>query len=172
MTLESLVTSLRTGVHHVTNLSNYQLILSTGSIRHNDGKLPFSFGESSLSNCYELGAISLFDFETPSTEYIFDTINQTKWETVLFRHRPAILLGVRRSDLPGKLIEYAEAKRRRGLGGIIPHIEVCHIGAIPLSAIFQTILATRSDTIDCHTEYMFQRYDGFRIPEADQCKYA
>src|ERR1043166_2706989 len=129
--LVRLIDTLRTGVHHATSLSGYRQIISSAAIRHNDGSFDFSFGESRLSNCYDLSAISLFDFETPSIEFIFDTISQMKWEAVLFRHRPVILLGIRRSDLPGQLIEYAEAKRRCGLGGIIPHIEVCHVGEIP-----------------------------------------
>jgi len=167
VSLEALIDLLRVGVHHGTSADNYRLILSSGGIRRNDGEFPFSFGESPLSNCYDLRAISLFDFETPSTETIFDTLSQMKWETVLFRHRPAILLGIRRKDLPGQLIEYAEAKRRCGLGGIIPDIEVCHIGTIPISAVFQTIVASRSDTVDYHTDYTFRRYNGFRIPESD-----
>jgi len=100
VTLESLIGCVRTGVHHATSVSNYQLIVSSGGIRYNEGELPFSFGESRLSNCHDLCAVSLFDFETPSTETIFDSISQMKWETVLFRHRPAILLGFRRGDLP------------------------------------------------------------------------
>jgi hypothetical protein len=171
VSLESLIDTLRTGLHHATSVSGYQLILSSGEIRHNDGALPFSFGESRLSNCYDLGAISFFDFETPSSETIFDSISQMKWETVLFRHRPSILLGVRRSELPGELIDYAEAKRRCGLGGIIPHIEVCHVSAIPLSAIFQTVVAARSDTVNFHTDYTFRRYDGFRLPDGDSAEW-
>jgi hypothetical protein len=167
VSLEGLIDLLRVGVHHGTSADNYRLILSSGGIRWNDGEFPFSFGASPLSNCYDLGAISLFDFETPSPETIFDALSQMKWETVLFRHRPAILLGIRRKDLPGQLIKYAEAKRRCGLGGIIPHIEVCHVGTIPISAVFQTIVASRSDTVDYHTDYTFRRYDGFRIPECD-----
>ena len=162
---------MRVGVHHGTSIDNYRLILSSGGIQWNAGEFPSSFPQSSRSNCYELHAISLFDFETPSTENIFDTLSQMKWETVLFRYRPAILLGIRREDLPGKLIQYAEAKRRCGLGGIIPHIEVCHIGTIPISAVFQTIVACRSDTVDYHTDYRFRRYDGFRIPESDLVKW-
>ena len=167
MSLESLIDTLRIGVYHATSVVNYRLIVSSGGIRYNDGELPFSFGESRLSNCFDLNAVSLFDFETPTIETIFDTISHMKWEPVLFRHRPAILLGIRRGDLPGKLIEYAEAKRRCGLGGIIPHIEVCHIGTIPISIVFQTVVASRSDTVDYHTDYTFRRYDGFQIPESD-----
>ena len=171
MSLEALIDLLRVGVHHGTSTENYRLILSSGEIRWNDGESSFSFPQSPLSNCYDLRAISLFDFETPSTETIFDSLSQMKWETVLFRHRPSILLGIRRKDLPGQLIEYAEAKRRCGHGGIIPHIEVCHIGPIPISAVFQTIVASRSDTVDYHTDYTFRRYDGFRIPESDLAKW-
>ena len=167
MNLEALIEVMRVGVHHGSSPENYRRILSSGEIRWNDGRFSFSFPQSHLSNCYELRAISLFDFETPSAEEIFDSLSQMKRETVLFRHRPSILLGIRRKDLPGELIEYAEAKRRCGPGGIIPHIEVCHIGAIPISAVFQTIVACRSDTVDYHNDYTFRRYDGFSIPESE-----
>ena len=170
-TLESLIGCLRTGLHHATSVSNYRLILSSGCIRYNHGGLPFSFGESRLSNCYDLRAVSLFDFETPSIEAIFDDISQMKWETVLFHHHPTVLLGFRRRDLSGQLIEYAEAKRRCGFGGIIPHIEVCHIGSIPVSAAFQTVVADRSDTVDFHTDYTFEKYDGFQIPNSDLARW-
>lgn len=155
----------------MTSVPNYRLIVSSGIIRYNDGELPFSFEASQLSNCYDLRAVSLFDFETPSAEIIFDSLSQMKWEPVLFRHRPAILLGFRRTDLPGQLIEYAESKQRCGPGGIIPHMEVCHVGTIPASAAFQTVVAARSDTVDFHTDYTFERYDGFQIPDNDLARW-
>jgi hypothetical protein len=167
MSVESLIAVLRVGVHHATNLSKARQIRASGVIRNNDGTLESSYEQSSLSNCFNLKAISLFDFETPSDEIIYDRINRIKWEDVLFRHRPAIIFGIRRNNLPGELIEYAEAKRRCGLGGIIPSTEVCHIGAIPISVVFQTIVATRCSVAPFETAYNFQRYDGFQIPDVE-----
>lgn len=155
MPIEALIEALRIGVHHATSLSNYSQIISSGKIRFNDGSLPFSFENSGRCNCFDLKAVSLFDFESPSSECIFDDITRMKWESVLFRHNPSILLGFRRDELPGEIIYYGKAKRLCGLGGIIPGIEICHVGDIPLAAVRWTIVAERS--------YAFRVYEGCDI---------
>jgi hypothetical protein len=53
----------------------------------------------------------------------------------MFRHQPTIFLGMELGPLAPHLLFYPELKRRRGLGGIIPRIEVCHVGNIPFRLV-------------------------------------
>jgi hypothetical protein len=58
-----------------------------------------------------------------------------KWPEVMFRHRPTVFLGMELASIAVNLLFYPEVKRRRGLGGIIPRIEVCHVGDIPVGLV-------------------------------------
>jgi hypothetical protein len=165
--VESLIETLRSGLCHSTNVANYRAIVASGAIHINDGSLSFSHENSHRSNCFCMKAISLFDFETPTYPDIFASINRMRWESVLLRHQPSVIFNLRRTELPCALIHYDEAKRRCGLGGIIPHFEVCHPGPIQLAAVFQTLVVSQPDTKSSVTDFTVRRYDSFLIPEED-----
>ena len=53
----------------------------------------------------------------------------------MFHHTPTIFLGVELASVASNLLFYPALKQRCGFGGIIPRIEVCHIGDIPFRLI-------------------------------------
>jgi hypothetical protein len=64
-----------------------------------------------------------------------DLLLLDKWPEVMFRHSPTIFLGIELKSIASNLLFYPELKHRRGLGGIIPRIEVCHVGDIPFCLV-------------------------------------
>lgn len=72
-----------------------------------------------------------------------------------------VLIGFHREKLPGRIIYYEEAKQRCGHGGIIPSVEICHEGPIPVVLAFRCIVASRSPT------FAFRTYSGYQIPDDD-----
>jgi len=169
--IEPLIATLREGVCHTTSVGNYRRILESSSITPRSNARGISDDHPHLSNCWQLGAVSLFDFELPSHGQMFDSIEFKKWSAVLFWHKPAVIISFRRDSLPGHIIYYDEAKERLGFGGIIPSVEICHEGGIPISRAFQCVLATRSPTVDYQTHYTFQQYDGHWVPEDELAKW-
>ena len=112
----------------------------------------------------------MFDFERPTRDEIYDPVGFLKWPTVLLWHKPTILIGFHRETLPGHIVYYPEAKKRLDLGGIIPSVEICHQGAIPISIAFQCVVATRSPIVDFKTHYIFQTYLGHHILDDELAK--
>jgi hypothetical protein len=105
-----------------------------------------------------MSAVSLFDFERPAPSRIFDPIEFLKWSDVLVGAQRTVLIGFRRDELPGHIIYYDEAKRRCGPGGIIPSVEICHEGPIPIDLAFRCILVSSETTL------AFRVYPGYQIP--------
>lgn len=105
-----------------------------------------------------MSAVSLFDFERPSLSCIFDPIEFAKWSGLLVDAGPTVLIGFRREKLPGRVIYYEEAKQRCGGGGIIPSVEICHEGPIPVGLAFQCIVVSREPKL------AFCVYSGYQIP--------
>lgn len=132
-----IIAQLRGYLWHTTSVDGFRGIVSEKSIRVNRGDLPNAWDQSSCSNCFEENAVSLFDFVTHRDEDLVgeDLLLLQKWPGVMFRHRPTVFLGMAIESLASNLLFYSELKRRRGFGGVIPRIEVCHVGDIPWSTV-------------------------------------
>jgi hypothetical protein len=130
---EELIARLRGYLWHTTSLEGFRQIHVQNAIKVNRGDLPKAYTQSQHSNCYEEGGISLFDLITHSDRDLIgeDLLLLDKWPGVMFRHNATVLLGMELGSIASNLLFYPELKRRRGLGGIIPRIEVCHVGDIP-----------------------------------------
>jgi len=130
---EKLIQFLRGYLWHTTSIDGFRQISAQNSINVNRGDLQNAYTQSECSNCYEENAVSLFDFVTHRDRDLIgnDLLLLEKWPGVMFRHQPTIFLGMELGPLAPHLLFYPELKRRRGLGGIIPRIEVCHVGNIP-----------------------------------------
>jgi hypothetical protein len=122
---------LRNGLMwHRTGSREYRQIVADGEIRPNDGRVnrwsrPYA--------CQELGGISLFDFTTECEERVLR--EAIKWRQFLGDGRPVtVLLGFKSSMLPGQLVRYP-ANKKGTKGNVIPWVEVCHRGPIPVTAI-------------------------------------
>lgn len=132
--------SIRKGLIHCTGYKNIDLIINDGFIRPNDGTFPFSFGYSKNSYAYINHYTSLFDFETASYCECIDSC-WGKWEPVLIREYPTVLIQLEKSRLPYELIPWKKA--REDVGGKkkwIPYVETWHPGPIPISAAFRLLL--------------------------------
>jgi hypothetical protein len=141
-----MIGQLRDALYHMTSLKGLEGITQEGRIRPNDGTRDFSFPQSDRSNCFELKGVSLWDFELPSEEIIYDGFSLDKCETVLLRHEPAVFIGLPRSLLAPKLCYYKEIKERIGYGGIIPYgVEVCHIGEIQIDLATHVVVTSLSN---------------------------
>jgi hypothetical protein len=133
-----ILSALRGYVWHVTSVEGLRGIVQDERIRVNHGDLPNAYAQSKRSNCVEAGGVSLFDAITHSDmDWIGeDLLMLAKWPGVMFRHRiHSVFLGFRLEDLASNLLFYAELKRRFGSGGIIPRVEVCHVGDIPFRKV-------------------------------------
>jgi hypothetical protein len=137
-----IIDHLRDALYHMTSLKAFQGITQYGAIRPNDGTADFSFLQSDRSNCFDLKAVSLWDFESPGEDVIYNDLTLDKCSTVLLHHQPAVFIGFHQDRLAPNLCYYSEIKQRLGYGGIIPRVEVCHIGAIRL-ALATHVVVTR-----------------------------
>jgi hypothetical protein len=135
--VEELIARLRGYLWHTTGLQGFQQIHAKNAIKVNCGDLAKAYPQSQWSNCFEEGGISLFDLITHSDRDLIgeDLLLLAKWPGVMFRHNPTVFLGMELASVASNLLFYPELKRRRGLGGIIPRIEVCHVGDIPSNLI-------------------------------------
>jgi hypothetical protein len=106
-----------------------------------------------------MSAVSLFDFELPPLNRIFDRIEFAKWSGLLVRSGATVFIGFRREQLPGHIVYYEEAKQRCGLGGIIPSVEICHEGPIPVALAFQCVVVSATPDISLRI------YPGYKIPD-------
>jgi hypothetical protein len=134
---EKLIPLLRGYFWHTTSLAGFRQIFAQNSIKVNRGDLPKAYTQSQCSNCFEEGAVSLFDLITHRDADLIgeDLLLLDKWPEVMFRHSPTIFLGIELGAIASNLLFYPELKRRRGLGGIITRIEVCHVGDIPFCLV-------------------------------------
>lgn len=146
---------LRNGLlWHRTSPNDYRQIQVDGAIKPNDGRIN-RWGQQYA--CQQLDGISLFDFTTyPENEVLEEAI---KWQQFLGDFEPVtIFLGIQCSALTGKLIPYPENKNGT-TGNVIPSVEVCHCGPIPLSVVTSYLLVcpvdyarfTKLATLDEHT---------------------
>jgi hypothetical protein len=125
---------------HRTSAEDYRRIETDGVIKPNDGRLD-RWGKPYA--CQQLGTVSLFDFTTASEDKVLD--EAIKWQQFLGDFEPVtLLLGIERKKLSGKLIPYPENKVDT-TGPVIPWVEVCYCGPIPLSAIVTYLLVCPID---------------------------
>ena len=157
--IKPLIDLLRTGVYHATSFDNYRRILTSGQITPRSGYEGMSCDRPHLANCWEMSAVSLFDFELPPLNRIFDRIEFAKWSGLLVRSGATVFIGFRREQLPGHIVYFEEAKQRCGLGGIIPSVEICHEGPIPVALAFQCVVVSATPDISLRI------YPGYKIPD-------
>jgi hypothetical protein len=141
---------LRNGLlWHRTSPNDYRQIQIDGAIKPNDGRIN-RWGQQYA--CQQLGAISLFDFTTESEDKIL--WEAIKWQKFLGDFDPVtVLLGIDRSKLTGTLIPYPQNKEGT-TGNVIPWVEVCHCGPIPVSAVISFLLV-------CPVEYAcFRKFES------------
>ena len=134
-------TELRNGLlWHRTSAEYYRRIESEGLIKPNDGRID-RWGKPYA--CQQLGGISLFDFTTePEDKILYEAI---KWQQFLGDvGSVTVLLGMQTNKLSGKLIRYPQSKEGT-TGNVIPWVEVCHCGPIPISAIVSYLLVCAVD---------------------------
>jgi hypothetical protein len=134
---------LRDGPSHVTSIRNYRQIREAGFIKPNDDTVPFTWAQTKASCCYQLGAVSLFDFQSPSIEKIFSDEATDRWPTVLTKHHPTtVIMVLDRQSLQRNILSYDEIKKRADAGVIIPYgLEVGYLGEIPIQYIKKHVLA-------------------------------
>ena len=115
---------------HCTSPQEYRQIVKDGFIKPNDGRVQ-KWGNHPYA-CQELGGVSLFDFITEPEEKV---LNQSiKWRQFLGCARPlTVIIGIKKSLLSGKLIRYPDSLTNT-TGNVIPWVEVCHCGSIPITA--------------------------------------
>ena len=132
---------LRNGLlWHRTSPEDYRLIRIDGAIRPNDGRIN-RWGQKYA--CQQLGGLSLFDFTTESEEKVLQ--EATDWQPFLGSFDPiTVLLGIDRNKVTRRLIPYP--KNKEGTTGyVIPWVEVCHRGQIPLSVVSRYLLVCPVD---------------------------
>ncbi len=136
-----LFVELRNGLlWHRTSAEEYRRIRTDGFIKPNDGRIN-RWGKPYA--CQELRGVSLFDFTTESEDNVL--WEAIKWQQFLGDADPVtVLLGMEANKLPGKLIRYPENKQGT-TGNVIPSVEVCHCGEIPVSAIVSHLLVCAVD---------------------------
>jgi len=132
---------LRNGMlWHRTGVREYWQICADRFIKPNDGRVNRWGGQYA---CQQLGGLSLFDFTTqPESKVLGEVI---KWRQFLGDVGPVtVLLGLDRSRLVGRLIPYPNNKEGM-TGNVIPWVEVCHCGPIPISAVVSYLLVCSID---------------------------
>src|SRR5439155_11009438 len=132
---------LRNGLFwHRTSPKEYRQIQTDGMISPNDGRID-RWGKPYA--CQELGGVSMFDFTTEAEDKVL--WEAFKWQQFLGEFDPVtILLGMEDRRLPGKLIRYPQNKEGT-TGNVIPWVEVCHFGPIPVSAVISYLLVCAVD---------------------------
>ena len=132
---------LRNGLlWHRTGTKEYRQIRADGFIKPNDGRVNRWGGPYA---CQQLGGLSLFDFTTQSESKVLGEV--VKWRQFLGDVGPVtVLLGLDMSRLVGRLVPYPNNKEGT-TGNVIPWVEVCHCGPIPVSAVVSYILVCSID---------------------------
>ena len=136
---------LRNGLlWHCTSRENFTQILTDGFIKFNQGRAKFG-----PYACQELGGVSLFDFTAESEERVIESLH--KWQQFLRCGKTVtIVMGLERKRLPGGLTPYPE-NGKNTTGNVIPWVEVCHQGNVPVSAITTYLLV-------CPADYSFHKH--------------
>lgn len=151
---DALFREIRTHVYHATSLLNYRVIREDGFLRPNDGRFPDSTGQSRISRARKLGAISFFDFVSPSFADVFDDDTYHHWTYMLgalASHGCAMLIGFLPCDLTDKWITHVKAKELVPEFNImLPTVEACYQGAIPVKYIRKQIVYDRLDISHFH----------------------
>lgn len=167
---DPLFQELASGFCHCTSVGAYIDIIDNGQIRPNHGSFQNSFSQSENSCCRKLDSVSLFDFETPPLEQIFDRTVHSNWKTFINAHLPVTLIfQIRRELIADDVIGSNEASERADGGVIIWPVEVCYPRPIPLEAvdscivtygldvtkysIFEASLPTIEDTLELNREF-------------------
>ncbi len=118
---------------------------------HLDGFIKFNQGRAKFGPyaCQELGGVSLFDFTTQPENLVIESLH--KWEQFLRCGKTVtIVMGLDRKLLPGALTPYPD-NCKKTTGNVIPWVEVCHQGNIPVSAITAYLLV-------CAVDYSFHKH--------------
>ena len=125
---------------HRTSTKDYRQILADGFILPNDGRVDRWGGQYA---CQQLGGISLFDFTTHPEPVILG--EAMKWQQFLGDAGPVtVMLGVDKNRLPTQVVPYP-ANLEGTTGNVIPWVEVCHCGPIPISAVVRYLLVCSFD---------------------------
>ncbi len=136
---------LRGNIWHATSFDGARGILKDGAIRHDIDR-----AEYGKSFCQALGGISLFDFTAPlediASQYDnwhgwFGSQGHLKGRSVVWFKLGRDALGDAVKSVADTLIEWKETGYRK----IIPHVEVCHRGSIPVSAISGALVNSAVD---------------------------
>ena len=143
-----LFSDLRQGLWHCTSPSEYRQILRDGSIKPNDGRVKHWRGHPYA--CQQLGAVSLFDFQTPTEQEVLETADLWGPFICNFAHRTTVVVGLSRRELEPKLLPYPENKVHT-TGNVIPYVETCHCGPIPITVITKCLLIC---SVDCTRFYV------------------
>jgi hypothetical protein len=128
---------------HVTSVGNYRKIRDAGTVTPNDGSLPFSFGQSQASRCFQIGGVSVFSFQSKSIETLFSEDSKMELgnlNDVMTKHTPtAVFMCFDR--LPQEPLSYDEMRKLTPAGGVSNgYLEFCHRGAIPLEFAARHVL--------------------------------
>jgi len=133
---------LRLGLFwHCTSPFEYRQIVKDEFIRPNDGRIQ-KWGNRPYA-CQELGGVSLFDFATESEHKVLN--ESIKWKQFLGCAKPlTVIIGIDGNRLFGKLTRFPD-NLQNTTGNVIPWVEVCHCGAIPISTFTKFILVCSAD---------------------------
>jgi hypothetical protein len=132
-----------------------------GFIKPNDGRVQ-KWGPNP-SACQQLGGISLFDFSTEPIEKVLGEAN--KWQQFLGCARPlTVVLGLERTRLTVRLMPYPENKEDT-TGPVIPWVEVCASGDIPITAVKTHILVC---SVDLGRFYVHQALSESTLSKAEE----
>lgn len=152
---------LRNGLlWHCTCRENFIQIRTDGFIKFNQGRAkwgPYA--------CQELGGVSLFDFTTQPEDRVIESLH--KWQQFLGCGKTVtIVIGLERKLLPGALTSYPD-NCKDTTGNVIPWVEVCHQGNIPVSAIATYLLV-------CAVDFSFYKHKTLneRILDKVQTEFA
>jgi hypothetical protein len=156
-----LFAELRKGLWHCTSPIEYRQILQAGAIKPNDtgshkwGPDPYA--------CQQLGAVSLFDFQTPTKAQVLQTADRWAPFVCMGAHHTTVVIGLDREKLQKKLVPYP-ANKVNTTGAVIPFVETCHCGPIPTTAITQCLLVCSSN---CSHFYIEHRLTAPRLAEIE-----
>jgi hypothetical protein len=155
-----LLSELRQGLWHCTSPSEFRQIIRDHFIKPNDGT-GHKWGPRPYA-CQELGAVSLFDFQTPTQEKVLETSN--RWGPFVCRHPTTVAVGLNRDLIASKLVPYPDNKINT-TGAVIPYVETCHCGPIPITAITKCLLIC---SVDCARFYVEPVLADPRLAEVER----
>lgn len=135
---------LRQGLWHCTSPNSFRQILRYGSIK----PATVSRWGTKPNACQELGAVSLFDFQTPQEDRVIETVD--RWGPFVLEHCTTVLVGLNRTVLEANLVPFPKNEVNT-TGNVIPYVETCHCGSIPTTAITKCLLVC---SVDCTRFYV------------------